>query len=266
MQAADGPHAAILSLQRTAGNRAVSKLVAQSNASLARAPDLDKMRAAARDKVAEPLARGKARELINKAKQVEPRVTRVVQSLAFSRRGKMKGLEYRLKSEESLARKLRDKALASDKDPATAIQAEAATIRDALRYTIILAPDQSYGHLFGEISESMKLFNYKADLRKDYWLKGKTYKGINLTFLTDDAPPVGFEVQLHTEASFDTKQLNHHEYEEEREAATTPKRRAELNEIMAERWVPVAVPEGFTPPEGRFRAGFIPPPGVRARR
>ena len=84
-------------------------------------------------------------------------------------------------------------------------------------------------------------------------MRGKTYKGINLTFTTDDAPPVGFEVQLHTEDSFATKQLNHHEYEEEREAGTSEERREELNAIMAERWTPVQVPSGFTPPQTRAR-------------
>ena len=163
---AGGPRARVLSLQRAVGNRATSNLIEQreraaEKPSLARAPKPDR----AKVKTVEPIARSKAKELITKAKQVEPRVTRTVQALAFSRRGKTRGLEYRIKSEESLARKLRDKALASPLDPATAVQKEADSIRDALRYTVILQPDDTYGHLFAEIGEQMKLFNYKADLR-----------------------------------------------------------------------------------------------------
>ena len=247
MHAADSPHATVLSLQRAAGNRAVANLV-----ELARAPDLDKARAKARNAVFEPLARGKASELINKAKQVEPRVTQTVEALARNRRGRLIGLEHKFKGEESLVRKIRDGALASGLPPAEAVKKEADGINDALRYTIILPPDASYGHLFGEIADTMKLFKYKVNMRKDYWVKSKTYHGINMTFRTEDGS-FGFEVQLHTQASFDTKQRNHHEYEEERETTTTPERRTELNKIMADRWVPVAVPEGFTPPETRAR-------------
>ena len=92
------------------------------------------------------------------------------------------------------------------------------------------------------------------DLRKNYWEKSTTYKGINLTFKTPDAPPIGFEVQLHTEDSFATKQRNHHEYEEEREVGTTEERRKVLNQTMEERWMGVQVPEGFwsvAPTRGR---------------
>jgi hypothetical protein len=84
---ADGRHTAILSLQRTLGYRAVANLIRQrdgSNAtadkvSLARVPKkpdaADVKSAQVRTKLAEPLARIKAKELINTARQVEPQVT-----------------------------------------------------------------------------------------------------------------------------------------------------------------------------------------------
>ena len=243
LRIADGRCAEILSLQRTVGNRAVSGLIkhwrdqAQSYAA-----------SRAKTKELEPYARATAAELIRKAEDVEPRVTGHIRAVAFSRRGKPKGLEYRIKSQDSLARKLRDRAAENPLGslaPAKAVQQEADQITDTLRYTIILEPDATYGNLFGEFSETMRKFKYTPELRKNYWEKSTTYKGINLTFKTADTPPVGFEVQLHTEGSFDTKQRNHEEYEEERAAGTSEERKKVLNETMEGRWRDVTIPAGI---------------------
>lgn len=237
---ADGRGAAILSLQRTAGNRAVSDLIKRWR-------DQGQLYAASRAKAKEleSYARATAGELIRRAEDVEPRVTGHIRAVAFSRRGKPKGLEYRIKSQDSLARKLRDKAAENPLGtlaPGKAVQQEADQVSDTLRYTIILEPDATYGHLFAEISETMKKFKYTPDLRKNYWERSTTYKGINLTFKTPDSPPLGFEVQLHTEGSFATKQRNHEEYEEERELDTSEERKKVLNETMEGRWRDVTIP------------------------
>ena len=243
LRVAGGRGAGVVSLQRTVGNKAVSGLVKQWR-------DQGQLYAASRAKAKEleSYARAEAGELISRAEDVEPRVTGHVRAVAFSRRGKPKGLEYRIKSRDSLARKLRDRAAEnplSTLAPAKAVRQEADQVSDVLRYTIILEPDATYGHLFAEISETMKKFKYVPDLRKNYWEKSTTYKGINLTFKTADSPPLGFEVQLHTEGSFDTKQRNHEEYEEEREVGTSEERKKVLNETMEGRWRDVTIPAGI---------------------
>lgn len=276
----DARHATILSLQRTAGNRAVGNLIKQREDSIAKAAKVSLARAAKPDaadvksaqvrrKLAEPLARVKAKELITRAKEVEPRVTRIVEELARNRRGRLKGLDHKIKGEDSLVRKIRDGAVERGLAPAEGVEQEAAGINDALRYTIILQPNESYGHLFAEISDMMKLRGIKTNVKKDFWVKSKTYHGVNMTFRTPetpDTPSFGFEVQLHTDASFATKELNHHEYEEERLPTTSPEKKNELNAVMEGRWGEVAVPEGFTPPETRGRREKSGPALTRPRR
>jgi hypothetical protein len=268
MHIADGRHAAILSLQRTVGNRAVANLIKQqegSNAtadkvSLARVPKepdaADVKSAQVRGKLAEPLARIKAKELLNRAKKVEPRITRIVEELARNRRGKLTGLQHKFKGEESLVRKIRDGAVERGMAPAEAVEQEGQGINDALRYTILLQPNESYGHLFAEIIDMMKLRGIKTNVRKDFWVKSATYHGVNMTFKTQetpDAPPFGFEVQLHTDASHGTKEANHKAYEKVRELGTTDAEKDTLNKQMAKAWASVPYPEGFRPEKTRGR-------------
>jgi hypothetical protein len=268
LQIADGRHTALLSLQRTVGNRAVANLIRQwdgSNAtadkvSLARIPKkpdaADVKSAQVRTKLAEPLARIKAKELINTARQVEPQVTEKLRLFAVRRGGRLTGLEHKIKGEGSLVRKIRDGAVERGLSPAEAVEREGAGINDALRYTIILPPGPEYGNLFAMISDLMKFWNITTNVRKDYWVKSETYHGVNMTFKTPETPnrpPFGFEVQLHTEDSFAMKQANHHDYEKARETKTSAADKEKLNAKMAASWGAVPYPEGFKPEATRAR-------------
>jgi hypothetical protein len=255
----DRRHAEVLALQRSVGNRATSRLMDPPEASPARAAERPTLKrwwgrpkadaaAGSKGKELDACARAEAKELIRRAEEEEPRVTRLIRQVAFGRRGKPKGLEFKIKSEESLARKIRDGAAEKPMgmvDPSAAAREEADQINDALRYTIILEPDGSYGRLFAEIGEKMQLYKYTPVVSKNYWEKSTVYKGINMIFRTPGVSSMGFEVQLHTDDSFATKQLNHHEYEDVRAVGTTPEQKKALNNTMEQRWDAVQVPEGF---------------------
>jgi hypothetical protein len=67
---------------------------------------------------------------------------------------------------------------------------------------------------------------------KNYWSGGDAYNGINVTMR--DASGQVFEVQFHTQESFDAARANHGPYDEYRSPDTTPERREELwSEMMA---------------------------------
>jgi hypothetical protein len=124
--------------------------------------------------------------------------------------GQAKGLEYRIKGESSLAGKLRDRAAENPLSALAlgkAVEQEAAQISDTLRYTIILEPDATHG--------------------------------------TAGTPSTGFEVQLHADESFATKQKNHNETEQNRAPGTTEQRRQVLSETMEDRWRDVAIAAGL---------------------
>jgi hypothetical protein len=189
-----------------------------------------------------------ARKLTREAKKEEPKITGDLRRLAKSRGGRLVGLEYRLKTEASLARKLEDRArtrVSSTVDPAQAVQSEAAKVNDTLRYTIIM-PSGKYSDLVKDIRNEMQQLGYKAGNFWDAWATSDTYKGHNLTFILEreNDTPLLFEVQVHTKDSFATKQEIHGMYEEARAADTSPARKKELDAAMAERWTKVKTPKG----------------------
>lgn len=193
-------------------------------------------------------AKVKARALALSAKELEPKVTGDVKEVARTRKGKLVGLEHRFKTEESLARKLEDRArtrVSATTSAIDAVAAEAAKVNDTLRYTIV-TPSARYAELSREIQGDMTSRSYQAGPAWNAWALSDTYKGHNLTYSA--ARPGGsrflFEVQLHTQATFDTKSDIHGMYEEARAADTTPERRTELNRAMAARWAQVEVPKG----------------------
>lgn len=184
-----------------------------------------------------------AKGLIEKAKSAEPPITAFLQQLCGQEKGcHLAGLEHRFKTEASLARKLGGKATtrvgtegAANIDQA--LKLEAAKVNDVLRYTMI-APVKTYREVERRVRERLR-GRYKEEAIWDAW-NGSTYKGLNLHFSSGGQI---FEFQLHTKESFDMKQFIHEEYEEIREADTSPERKKALENYMTAKWAGVASPD-----------------------
>lgn len=140
----------------------------------------------------------KAEELINGLKQVEPAVTSDLISFAHSVGGKMEGLDFKMKTVKSLARKLLKDGINKP-------------MNDVLRYTTTLEEAKFTDGVFS-IVKLMRNKGYEVVNVKNTFEAGSSYKGINANFRT----PSGkiFELQFHTPKSFDVKQnVNHSLYE-----------------------------------------------------
>jgi len=182
-------------------------------------------------------------ELLEKAAEAELWITPTLQFLTRRRGGHLEGLEYRLKTRKSLARKVSTLAAENPNLPLEEIP-----IDDAVRYTVVIE-DEPPGHhddSIREILEIMDGIGHEVTWVKNYWPRGDDYSGVN-TVLTAPNGTV-WELQFHTPASLRTKDETHVYYEEYRLLATPIDRKHELFQTMADLWEDVPIPVGILQP------------------
>lgn len=143
----------------------------------------------------------------NKAVANEPEVTKVVMNVAKKTNMDTAGLEYRIKSEESYIRKIK-----SNYNPVKNSKFE---INDILRYTYTADADNLAEKTIKSIDNFAKE-DYNTIVVKNSWLDNKNpYKGINTIIQAPNGQK--FEMQYHTQESFDLKNgAMHRLYEKQR--------------------------------------------------
>ena len=181
-------------------------------------------------------AKKAANQVHAKAVAAEPVITKQMQDLATANGGEMIGLKNRLKSVESLERKIGDKArdeFGGD------YEAAAQDIGDSVRYTMELDAN-NYGDGVKNTIDVLNEQGYQTRV-KNYWQEGNIYKGVNATVTSPDGQK--FELQFHTADGFNLKEtLNHKLYEEHRLFTTSAARKFELEQQMANNWLTVPTP------------------------
>lgn len=185
--------------------------------------------------------KGFVRNIFAKVKAVEPTVTETLQGLASNVGGSMAGLEFRLKSPDSLERKIRDTAKI-ERQPVAKV---AENIKDALRYTMIFPADQ-YRKGVADTDAKMADLGFKKIKSADYWStlgpdgKLAVYKGINNAY--EDSNGVKFELQFHTPDSLAVKEHNHSLYEQARLLTTDAETKRQLEDMMRKNAQGVTLP------------------------
>ena len=186
---------------------------------------------------AEEYAGTLAREKLARAALEEPPITAILRQME-SDACSLQGLDSRLKSEESLARKIQSDAAA---DGITEDEA-AAKIADVLRYTLCIREDE-YAATVKATLQKLTDAGCSVIKFKNTW-GGFGYRGINSQLKT----PGGyvFELQFHTPASYNAKEEAHKNYEAIRDPATSPEERNRLEEFSRDLFMQVPVPDGAT--------------------
>ena len=170
-----------------------------------------------------------AQILARKAKLAEPKISKDIGDIAKQTGGKQEGLEFRLKNEDSLARKLAD-------EPGK-------PINDSLRYTTVYESNQLAGGAEKTMTK-LESLGYEKIAVKNTFEEGSRYMGVNTTFKSPDGQI--FELQFHTPASFNVKQnLTHGLYQEFRLSTTTLSRRNELEQEMNRITNTIVIPPGI---------------------
>jgi hypothetical protein len=149
------------------------------------------------------------------------------------------GLEHCLKGEDRIKEKIADAARYKGRSPEEAL----VTLKDAVRFTLSYS-EQRYTS--GVIEDCQRLLDrgFQAFDRVNSWEKDE-YKGINSRW-RDPESGLLFEVQFHTRASFEAKQLTHRAYERLRNPDTSDIERGELQEFQRNVSAEIPVPPRVT--------------------
>ncbi len=189
-----------------------------------------------------------ASTLRQSAEREEPAVTAALQGFENAD-AKLIRLEYKLKSESSLQRKILDDH--ADK-PDQSLAEVAAGIKDSLRYTFELEPEK-YAETVPRQLQVLEEQGFLVSKFKNSWGPDQAYQGVNVNLQTPGG--MVFELQFHTAESFHMKdKINHKLYEEYRLKETPVERAKELWKQMVDNQKDMPIPRGAT--EVSFESKF----------
>jgi hypothetical protein len=149
------------------------------------------------------------------------------------------GLEHRLKGEDRIKEKVADAVRYKGRTPEEAL----ATIKDAIRFTLGYS-EERYTSGVREDCERLQNRGFQPFDLVNSW-QAEEYKGINSRWREPESG-VLFEVQFHTRASFEAKQLTHAAYERLRSPATSDSERDELQEFQRKASAEIPIPPNVT--------------------
>ncbi|MEV8533251.1 ATP nucleotide 3'-pyrophosphokinase [Streptomyces sp. NPDC051211] len=196
---------------------------------------------------------------VDRAKEAEQPIGTDVRTAALVTGAELIGFEYRLKSPDSLKRKV---ATSLKEHPEQNVDTVLAALSDAVRYTLQW-PDGAYTDGVNTASALLSAWGNDSTKWSNTWGRSSGYKGLNTGWR---APHSGqhFEVQFHTPASKHAQEVTHLLYEEQRLPSTTPARKKELQAQQDAVFAAVPVPQGadrLSPPVSP--AAPVPVPAAR---
>lgn len=170
-----------------------------------------------------------ADSIYNVASRKEPQITKDVTNAIQSSGGKMYGLEHRLKTRESINRKIHT----DSQEKGISLADAAKDLKDAVRYTSI-ADDNGFVSSYLKTKRSLEQKGYTEVRCRNYfdmYAKGEAkHKSVQCVY--EDKNGYKFEIQFHTPSSQKAKDLKVPIYEERRKPGNSNKRNAELEQQM----------------------------------
>lgn len=181
-----------------------------------------------------------ARHLVAMAELDDGILTDTIQFLVSRTDGVLVGLDHRVKTVDSLRRKLADMLKL---DPELGLHDAAERVYDVLRYTVV-AEANSYMVVFEALLAELQRQGSTVVEARNRWA-GPGYRGINVHLRAGVSQR--FEVQFHTRESYAAAKATRGQYEELRLATTSPARAAELVAAIDEAFESVPTPSGAVP-------------------
>jgi len=187
-----------------------------------------------------PTLQAVADKIATNAANSEPTTTQVCERIAQHVGGRLERNNTRLKTHESLIRKIAAIS-ASEKIPCGE-----AEIYDALRYTMVPEVECDYATMTCDAINEFERLGYSVR-SKNYWKlpsDDATYRGVNAAISAPNGTK--FEMQFHTLQSLSaTNEYLHKLYEEQRLIDNNTFRWVELNDKMNKIARSIPVPEGI---------------------
>ncbi|MFB7502004.1 ATP nucleotide 3'-pyrophosphokinase [Streptomyces broussonetiae] len=176
---------------------------------------------------------------LDRARRAERSISTDVGAAALASGAQLVGFDHRLKSADSLKRKV---ATSLEDTPGQNTDTVLARLTDAVRYTLQWR-DSTYTTGVTRASAVLSAWGNTSTKWSNTWNRTSGYKGLNTGWR---APGSGqlFEIQFHTPESKHAQEVTHLLYEEQRLPSTTPARRKELQARQDAAFNAVPVPAG----------------------
>ncbi|GAA0354714.1 ATP nucleotide 3'-pyrophosphokinase [Streptomyces blastmyceticus] len=181
----------------------------------------------------------KVDDFLVRAQRAEQSISPEMKAVAQVSHATLIGFDQRLKSPDSLKRKV---ATSLQAEPGQTVDAALARISDSIRYTLEW-PDGRYTKGVAAASSMLATWGNDSTKWSNTWGRKNGYKGINSAWRDLRSGHV-FEVQFHTPSSKWAQEVTHKLYEEQRLPSTPPTRAKELQEQQDAIFTSVPVPEG----------------------
>ncbi|MFK0294410.1 ATP nucleotide 3'-pyrophosphokinase [Streptomyces sp. NPDC090442] len=176
---------------------------------------------------------------LTRARRAERSISPQVRTVALLTHAQLVGFDQRLKSPDSLKRKIATKM---KEVPGQSVESSLATLNDSVRYTLQWPTGQ---YIHGVTVAAGMLSSWGNDTKRwsNTWGHPKGYKAVNSAWRAPRSGQV-FEVQFHTPESKAAQLETHKIYEEQRLPGTPPERRRELQAQQDAIFAAVPVPAG----------------------
>jgi hypothetical protein len=191
-----------------------------------------------------PAVAAEAVAVIAEARAVEEEIT--ADFLAALPRGTYPhGLEFRMKSPSSLARKLETKARAGLGDPnePQSLQRASDKLTDILRYTAVTSDHDQVAKTVKSTIARLRKTGYSVVEAEHSYVTENPYKGVHILVRRGDERPI--ELQFHSTLSQRIKDANHVDYETERDLSVPYADRAAARNRMIDRSNQIPAPAGL---------------------
>lgn len=173
-------------------------------------------------------------KLIKKAHIIEKPITKVLQKTSKELGARMEGLDFKFKGLDSLVRKIKSKV----REDGKTLEEASHDMKDVLRYTMIL-DENNFVDGFEKTRENLTKLGYNIYRVKNTFHYGESYKGLN-TNVKDSQGNI-FELQFHTQKSFDIKMGPLHKmYEEQRELDLSYPEEVERADYLEEKMIEIS--------------------------
>lgn len=181
-----------------------------------------------------------ASDIYKRASKKEPKITKDIKQAARIANSRMHGLEHRLKTKESIKRKIETDSI----EKGISVNASANDIKDAVRYTTI-TNDKNFVSSYNILKRAMQSLGYSEVRCKNYFemYKQGAVKHKSVQSVFEDKDGYKFEVQFQTPDSQKAKDLKVPIYEERRKPGLSKEREQELEQKMVDLAEKVPYPE-----------------------
>lgn len=197
------------------------------------------------DRATAEKAAAEAKAIYDRVSAAEPQITSDIVGAVSANNGKMYGLDFRMKQETSLGRKIAKDALDPKEHFDGDLHAAASEVKDAVRYTAVFET-ANFTQGYKNVKQSLEEKGYTEERCKNFYAdyaEGRSLqKAVQCVY--SDSNGNRLELQFHTYESQGAKEVNHPLYEQSRSASTSASQKSVLDDRMISISSNVPDPEG----------------------